>query len=445
MKAADTQTLRLTVGVESLVGRQRSANEDSYAAFAPEHAERDGLEGLLLVADGMGGEQAGEVASRLATEALREWAQGLDSPEVGQATLEATTRGLEQSIRAANLAILEHGRLHPEAEGLGTTLVVAALFAGNWLVAHVGDSRCYRLRGGSAELLTVDHTWVEQQVRAGILSADEAADHPQAHVLTRSLGSTASDEPELLVEPARVGDVLVLCSDGLSGSVGSDDLLAFQADDPQAMAERLAALANERDGSDNITVVVGRVDGAGAAAAPLRSAPSPLPRRLLPVAASIALLASGYAAGTFQRGLTLEERAEALLEQAEVDLAEGREAEAEQRLTLAETLFRDAPQAVEARRRLEEHFSAEPQTARPTSSAQPIEAPRREVAGSEGAGTEPAEPDTSTAVPSTGAQAPAEGDGTPSEAAAAEARAADSSSSSTEERNETTNTPSGRR
>ncbi|MEM1250441.1 MAG: hypothetical protein AAGK22_29015, partial [Acidobacteriota bacterium] len=203
------------------------------------------------------------------------------------------------------------------------------------------------------------------------------------------------------------------------------------SDDPQAMAEGLAALADQRDGSDNVTVVVGRVDSVGAKRKTARGPATPL-RRFLPAAAALALLASGYAAGTFQRGLTLEERAEALLQQANADLEAGREAEAEERLALAETLFRQAPQAIEARRRLDELFPKPPTEGAST----PEEGV---VAGPSGESTSLRE-SANDGTPISDAPATAESV-TPSEAAEAEARAAESSSSSTEEPDETTNTP----
>lgn len=435
MSPVENKTLQLTIGVESLVGQQRSANEDSYAAYAPS-GDHGGLDGLLLVADGMGGEQAGEIASQIATATVRDWAHQLErlhSQPLGVDPVAAAAQGLRQAIHAANAAIVDHGRRDEATAGLGTTLVVAALLHEQWLVAHVGDSRCYRLRGGAATLLTVDHTWVEQQIRAGVLAREEAVGHPQEHVLTRSLGSSASDEPELLIEAARAGDVLVLCSDGMSGSVDEGDLLAFQdrSDDPQAMAEGLAALADQRDGSDNVTVVVGRVDSVGAKRKTARGPATPL-RRFLPAAAALALLASGYAAGTLQRGLTLEERAEALLQQANADLEAGREAEAEERLALAETLFRQAPQAIEARRRLDELFPKPPTEGAST--------PEEGVAAGPSGESTSLRESANEGTPISDAPATAESV-TPSEAAEAEARAAESSSSSTEEPDETTNTP----
>jgi protein phosphatase len=227
------------------VGRIRSGNEDS--AEVVELA--DGA--LCVVADGMGGHQAGEVASHVAVEAIR------------QAFAGGSARGpdaLVAAIEAANRAVYDEAGADAAKQGMGTTVVCALLTASRADLANVGDSPAYLVRGKGARQLTHDHSWVAEEVARGELSEQEAAVHPYRHVLTRCLGLTPGVEVEtyapLELEP---GDVLVLCSDGLSEHVHPDELPGVVGSrSPGEAARALIDLANQRGGSDNITVVVAR-------------------------------------------------------------------------------------------------------------------------------------------------------------------------------------------
>lgn len=251
------------VGFATDVGKRRQRNEDSYAIYVPYPGEENpsGLIGLLLVADGMGGERAGDRASRLAAERLRQWISSgafLGWPEyAGEHPLESALR---HAIREVSLEIYRLGEEDPSIRGLGSTVVLAAVGPSRVTIGHIGDSRCYRIRGGAIEQLTRDHSWVEKQVEAGVLSPEEARVHPQRNVLTRSLGDAISPQPDVSSQDLRCGDVFVLCSDGMTGGVPDEDILrlAEEHESPQILAEALVTLANERDGSDNITAVVGR-------------------------------------------------------------------------------------------------------------------------------------------------------------------------------------------
>ncbi len=252
----------LEVGFATDVGRQRQRNEDSYAIYLPYPGEPNpsGLSGLLLVADGMGGERAGDRASQLAAKRIRDWiASGacFSWPEfAGERPLEAMLR---KAARDVSNEILRLGEEDPSIRGLGSTLVLAVIRETQVTVAHVGDSRCYRIRAGTIEQLTADHSWVERQVEAGVLTPEQARTHPQRNVLTRSLGDSAPPEPDLRSDELRSGDVFILCSDGLTGKVTDAEILqqAQVHPSPQVLAEALVRLANEKDGSDNITAVVG--------------------------------------------------------------------------------------------------------------------------------------------------------------------------------------------
>ncbi|MCP4663478.1 MAG: hypothetical protein GY856_49465 [bacterium] len=252
----------LEVGFATDVGRQRQRNEDSYAIYLPYPGEPNpsGLSGLLLVADGMGGERAGDRASQLAAKRIRDWiASGVcfSWPEfAGERPLEAVLR---KATRDVSNEILRLGEEDPSIRGLGSTLVLAVVRDTQVTIVHVGDSRCYRIRAGTIEQLTTDHSWVERQVEAGVLTPEQARTHPQRNVLTRSLGDTAPPEPDLRSDALRGGDVFILCSDGMTGKVTDPEILqqAQVHPSPQVLAEALVRLANEKDGSDNITAVVG--------------------------------------------------------------------------------------------------------------------------------------------------------------------------------------------
>lgn len=231
-------------------GRQRRGNEDGYLARAP----------LFAIADGMGGAQAGEVASKLAVEAL---AAGLPA---GGGSVEERLRAL---VAGANLRIHELSTSGEEYSGMGTTLTLMHVGEGEITLAHVGDSRGYRLRDGRLERLTTDHTLVEELVRQGRLTPEEASGHPQRSVITRALGPERDVSADTLTFPARAGDVYLLSSDGLTDMVPEPRIgeLLGAAPDLTAAARALVDAANDAGGRDNITVVLFRLEDAGPVAA----------------------------------------------------------------------------------------------------------------------------------------------------------------------------------
>jgi PPM family protein phosphatase len=231
-------------------GRQRRGNEDAYFARSP----------LFAVADGMGGAQAGEVASRLAVEVLE---QGL--PE-GSGSIEERLRA---RVREANARINAVGEADDRRAGMGTTLTVAHVGEDELTVAHVGDSRLYRLRDGSFERLTDDHTLVDELVRQGKLTPQEADEHPQRSIITRALGPEAGVEADSRTWPARAGDLYLICSDGLTSMVEETRVGELVAGAPSlaAAGRALIEAANEAGGRDNITVVLFRLEEVGGAPA----------------------------------------------------------------------------------------------------------------------------------------------------------------------------------
>ncbi|HET9592321.1 MAG TPA: Stp1/IreP family PP2C-type Ser/Thr phosphatase [Solirubrobacterales bacterium] len=234
--------------VRTDTGRQRNANEDSLFVDAP----------LFVVADGMGGAQAGEVASRAAAESF---AQNLPSgpPE----------RLLEETIEGANRTIHELARKDPSLAGMGTTTTAALvdLDAEEVAIGHVGDSRAYRLRGGKLEQLTRDHSLVEEMRRKGQLTDAQAEDHPQRSIITRALGPEPEVEVDLQTVPAQAGDVFLICSDGLTTMLDDEKIahLLSRATSLQSAVRALVDEANRAGGRDNITVVLFRLEDADGA------------------------------------------------------------------------------------------------------------------------------------------------------------------------------------
>jgi PPM family protein phosphatase len=234
-------------------GRQRSENEDSLFVRAP----------IFVVADGMGGAQAGEVASKTAADAFDR-----DLPEV------SPEQFLRETIEAANRRIHELARADPSRAGMGTTITAAIVDAQKEEVGigHVGDSRAYRLRRGKLEQLTRDHSLVEEMRRKGQITDAQAEDHPQRSIITRALGPEPEVEVDLQTVPAAPGDVFLLCSDGLTTMVGEDRIAAVLSS-AGSMREAVRALIDEANGAggrDNITALAFRL---GDAAAPLGEAP----------------------------------------------------------------------------------------------------------------------------------------------------------------------------
>ena len=239
-------------------GRQRRANEDSMLARSP----------LFVVADGMGGAQAGEVASRLAIESFQ---HGLDD------TTDAE-RSLAAYARAANVSIHERSQADAAHAGMGTTLTAVYVGAEEVAIAHVGDSRAYCLRDGELLRLTDDHSLVDELIRQGKLTPEEAVEHPQRSVITRALGPEPEVEIDTRSYRARDGDVYLLCSDGLTTMVPDAQLaeILLAHGRLRDAGEALIAAANEAGGRDNITVVLLRVEEVAIAAPSLAEDPATL-------------------------------------------------------------------------------------------------------------------------------------------------------------------------
>ena len=248
--------LELDFAELSHTGCVRGHNEDFAGEILPGSSEEARSHGwLFALADGVGGQDLGEVASRTAIECVLE---GFRRARPG----EPHSAVLPRIVQAANARVYETGRTaSPGGVAMATTIVLCALRFDRAAIAHVGDSRCYLVRKNHAAVLTRDHTVVSDQVRLGVLSKKEAAEAETRHVLSRSLGNELFANIDFSEHQVVPGDVLVLCSDGLHGPVPAADIAAAvgQAPDLAAAAERLVQLANQRDGRDNVTVQLIRI------------------------------------------------------------------------------------------------------------------------------------------------------------------------------------------
>jgi PPM family protein phosphatase len=226
------------VGVITDTGRKRRRNEDAYVCEPP----------LFAIADGMGGAQAGEVASRLAAAALK---------ESGAKTLGGEQR-IFDLIQEANRRVYDRSSTDPNTSGMGTTITVALVENGNVAFGHVGDSRAYLIRDGRMEQVTEDHSLVNELLKSGKLSPEEAVAHPQRSVITRALGTDPDVDADTFTIEANAGDVFLLCSDGLTDMVGEREILELverNRGDIDAALKALVKAANRSGGEDNITVV----------------------------------------------------------------------------------------------------------------------------------------------------------------------------------------------
>ena len=224
-------------------GRRRRRNEDAYVCEPP----------LFAIADGMGGAQAGEVASRLAAAVLEEQALDRSPAEDGE-------ERIEELIREANRRVFQRANEDAATSGMGTTMTVALVDGETGAIAfgHVGDSRAYRVRDGELEQLTQDHSLVGELVRSGKISPEEAETHPQRSVITRALGTEADVDVDTFTREAEPDDLYLLCSDGLTDMLSDREILELLDGAPalDVAARRLVEAANSRGGEDNITVVV---------------------------------------------------------------------------------------------------------------------------------------------------------------------------------------------
>jgi serine/threonine protein phosphatase PrpC len=244
--------MKLTAFALTDVGKRRESNEDDFLL--------EPGRGVYAVADGMGGHAAGEIASHLAIDTLREML-GSDAPARDPMSAEDAAEVLREAVVEANRRICESIRLHEERRGMGTTVVALVHSGEEAVVGHVGDSRGYLLRGDELLRMTSDHSWVNEQVKLGLMNDDTAQRHPMRNIVTRALGSRPDVAVDLTSVAAQPADVFLLCSDGLNTMLTDDqihEILSANRHDPEAACRSLVEAANRHGGEDNVTVVVAR-------------------------------------------------------------------------------------------------------------------------------------------------------------------------------------------
>ncbi|OGW58027.1 MAG: hypothetical protein A3D21_09130 [Nitrospirae bacterium RIFCSPHIGHO2_02_FULL_42_12] len=228
------------------IGRVRKNNEDAYGIY-PDLS-------LFIVADGLGGHAGGEVASRLAVETIKD---GLVSTESYRSSAEITERIIE-AIKGANNRIIQRASMMYDLKGMGTTVVVVKLEEDNAMIAHVGDSRMYLIRKNKITQITKDHTVVEEYIRLGLLTLQEALYHPNRHMLSRALGVSYDIDVDVADIQIAEGDIIILCTDGLTNMLSEKEILSAITElmpSPEKITDRLITLANNHGGIDNITVI----------------------------------------------------------------------------------------------------------------------------------------------------------------------------------------------
>ena len=233
------------------IGRVRKNNEDAYGIY-PDLS-------LFIVADGLGGHAGGEVASRLAVETIKD---GLVSTESYRPSVEIKDRIIE-AIRGANDRIIQQANIMYDLKGMGTTVVVVKLEEDNAMIAHVGDSRMYLIRKNKITQITKDHTVVEEYIRLGLLTLQEALYHPNRHMLSRALGVSYDIDVDVADIQIAEGDIIILCTDGLTNMLSEKEILSAITElmpSPEKITDRLITLANNHGGIDNITVITICVD-----------------------------------------------------------------------------------------------------------------------------------------------------------------------------------------
>ncbi len=245
--------MHFTCAARTDVGVVRSGNEDNYLMLSDR--------GVFIVADGMGGHAAGEVASEMAVR--------ITSREIGSMrglTDEQAGDRVRHAIQAANDAIFNRTLSERDKRGMGTTATVLVLMRGRYLIGQVGDSRAYLLRDGSFTQLTKDHSYVQEQVDAGLLTPEQARVHPYSNVITRCVGASVDVTPDIYFGTLKSGDIVLLASDGLTGMLEDEQLgkILQSEGDPQTWVDKMVNEANRRGGLDNITAIVVRIDAVDA-------------------------------------------------------------------------------------------------------------------------------------------------------------------------------------
>ncbi len=209
---------------------------------------------LYLLADGMGGYNGGEIASKLAVQSAKSYIE--DNFKETKKDKESIIKLIESSMEYANLVVYEKAKENQDLQGMGTTLEIALIYNNKVYIGHIGDSRIYRVRKEYIRKLTQDHSYVQKLVKEGTITKEQADHHPQKNMLMKALGCNVFIEPDVMVKGFLKDDILIMCSDGLSNLVGQEVLYQKASKDLEQATKDLVAIANENGGYDNITVVI---------------------------------------------------------------------------------------------------------------------------------------------------------------------------------------------
>ncbi len=231
------------------LGKARELNEDSYYIPSDENELR-----IYMLADGMGGYNGGEIASKLAIESARKYlTNNFNTITHDRINIEELIRS---SMEYANMVVFEKSKEIPELEGMGTTLELVLSYGNKIYIGHVGDSRIYRVRKNIIRKLTTDHSYVEKLVKEGTITREEAENHPKKNMITKALGCMGDVVPNIYVENFEEKDIILMTSDGLTNMVKEDEILKIINENPEEAVDKLIKKANDNGGYDNITVVI---------------------------------------------------------------------------------------------------------------------------------------------------------------------------------------------
>ena len=231
------------------IGKVRYMNQDSYYI-----SDKDDKIKLYIVADGMGGYKGGEIASKLAIESSKNYI--INNFDQIKKERDQIIELIKNAIEYANMVVYEKSKEVPELAGMGTTIDVCLIYSNRIYIGHIGDSRVYRLRKDFFRKLTVDDSYVEQLVKEGNITKEEAYNHPKKNMLTKALGCTAFVEPTVLVKGFMKGDILLMCTDGLTNMLKDDKICEIIKQNSEQASKELVKKANEQGGYDNITAVI---------------------------------------------------------------------------------------------------------------------------------------------------------------------------------------------
>ena len=231
------------------IGKVRDLNQDYY--YISKETEEPKI---YILADGMGGYKGGEIASKLATETVKQYISNNFSNTVKEK--EEILKLIHDAVEYANMVVYEKSKENPELEGMGTTLEVCLIYNNKAYIGHIGDSRIYRIRKEIIRKLTKDHSYVQKLVEDKKITRDEAKNHPKKNMLTKALGCTPYVEPDLRARNFEKGDIFIICSDGLTNMVEEQRIFELAKENIKTAADKLVAEANEAGGIDNITVII---------------------------------------------------------------------------------------------------------------------------------------------------------------------------------------------